>query len=215
MIRVLLVDDNEVFRTGMRTLLSTFADIAVIAEAGSGQDAIAKVESHLPDVALMDLRMPGIDGIGATGEIVRRFPTTRVLVVTTFDEDDLVREALSAGAFGYVLKAMPSEDLADIIRLCSRGYSIFGAETVSFRKARKELTENPRLPTDVVLSDRELDILRLLGHGLRNREIAEELHLSHGTVRNYISLLLTRLRAKHRTELALAAEAILARTKLR
>jgi DNA-binding NarL/FixJ family response regulator len=213
-ISVLMVDDHEMFRTGMRRLLSMFDDIEVVGEATDGREAIAQAERLRPDVVLMDLRMPEIDGIEATREITARFPAMRVLVVTTFDEDDLVTEAIAAGACGYVLKAMPSEDIAHLIRLCARGYQMFGpgvGGAVRLPAPGGSVLE----AAGVRLSEREFEVLRLVGRGFTNREIAEELVLSEGTVRNYVSGLLGRFNAKHRTELALTANAILARIRLR
>jgi DNA-binding NarL/FixJ family response regulator len=214
-VSVLIVDDHEIFRAGLRMVLSTFDDINVVGEAVDGLQAVAQVESLRPEIVLMDLRMPQLDGIGATREITTRF-SSRVLIVSTFDGDEMVAEAIVAGASGYVLKASPPEDIAHVVRLCSRGYSIFGPGTMAFLQSGLMSPQGGAIDEAISrLSERELDILRLIGRGSTNREIAEELSLSDGTVRNYVSNLLSQLSAKHRTELALIANTVLARMKLR
>jgi DNA-binding NarL/FixJ family response regulator len=215
-ISVLVVDDHEIFRAGLRMVLSSFEDIAVVGEAVDGVTAVSQVESLRPAVVLMDLRMPQLDGIGATREIAARFPGTRVLIVSTFDGDEMVAEAVVAGASGYVLKASPPEDIAGVVRLCAKGYSVFGPGTMSFLQKGLLSPDGEAIDEAIArLSERELEVLRLIGRGMTNREIAAALNLSDGTVRNYVSNLLAQLSAKHRTELALVANTLLARMKLR
>ncbi|MBV8748666.1 MAG: response regulator transcription factor [Candidatus Eremiobacteraeota bacterium] len=214
MIGVLLADDHAEFRATMRDLLASFDDIDVLGEAQDGRDAIALAESTAPDVVLMDLKMPDLDGIEATREITQRTQAS-VLVLTTYDDDALVAQAIASGACGYVLKATPSDEIAAVIRLCAKGYMTLGP-SVAARCGRGADDEDARLSRAAgKLSERDLEVLRLVGRGLTNREIASQLGPSEGTVRNYVSGILDTLSARNRTELAAVARIVLGRSQLR
>ena len=207
MIRLLLVDDQAIMREGLRVLLTLEPDFDVIGEAENGQQALAEVELLKPNVVLMDLRMPIMDGIAATQKITQQFPQTKVVVLTTFDEDELVAKALRVGAMGYALKDTPSEDLAEIIRAVYKGYSQFAPGIV--QKAMAQVpSSTPLPPVDLPLgfhglTPREKEILRLLGTGASNREIAQDLYITEGTVRNHVTNILSRLQLRDRTQAAL------------
>lgn len=213
MIRVCIADDQEMFRVGLRGVLAVQSGIEVVGEASDGSKALALVVRLRPDVVLMDLRMPVMDGIAAITEIRRRGVATKSLVLTTFEDTELLNAAIAAGASGYILKGTPVDDIADVIRLVHKGYSPFSAGLV---RALAISTSSSRetLAADVEgLSNRERDIFELLGMGMTNRQIADRLHLSEGTVRNLVSAVLAHLHLSHRTEAALVAN--YARVRLR
>jgi DNA-binding NarL/FixJ family response regulator len=203
-IRVLLVDDQVLFRQGLASLLGLETDLEVVGQAGDGQAAILLANQFQPDVILMDIRMPVCDGIQATQQIHQTHPQIRILVLTTFDEDDLIWDSLRAGAAGYLLKNTPSEQVAAAIRTVHQGHSQLGP-TIAARLFA-QLPAN-RLPEQVKsLSQRELDILKLLANGKSNREIAQHLFLTEGTVKNYITRILQQLQLRDRTQAALWAK---------
>jgi DNA-binding NarL/FixJ family response regulator len=209
MIDVLLVDDQRLLREGLRTLLELHADLRVVGEAADGIEAEQQVERLRPSVVLMDLRMPHRDGVAATARIHDRFPSMHVLVLTTFDDDDLVFHSLEAGACGYLLKDVGSDALADAVRAAARGDSPLQPSIA--RKVLKRLRQ-PTSPAPVAVAvepntftARDRDVLRRLAEGATNREIAFELALTEGTVKNYISALLTKTSLHDRTQLALFA----------
>lgn len=195
--RILIADDQAEFRSGLRDLLSSVPDIDVVAEAANGEEAAIAALRHNPDLTLMDIRMPVLDGIAATLAIRSRNPNARVLVLTTFDEDRLVRESMRAGACGYLLKGTPLEDMLAIFALALRGYTAIGKGV--------HLSGGHRLADGRIerLSAREREILSLIGDGLTNRDIAESLFLTEGTVKNYVTQILGTLGVRHRTEAAL------------
>lgn len=200
------MDDQSFFREGLVSLLSLETDIEVVGQAADGKAAIALTSELQPDVILMDIRMPNCDGVTATHEILRSYPWIRILVLTTFDEEELVWESLKAGAMGYLLKNTPSGQVADAVRTLHRGHSQLGPTI-----APKVFAKIQPLPVTLTLpnlnlSDRELEILKLLGQGKTNREIAKLLHITEGTVRNYISRILTELGVGDRTQAALWAQ---------
>jgi DNA-binding NarL/FixJ family response regulator len=207
-IRVLVVDDQALFREGVVTLLSAHPDVEVVGEAENGRQALEMVARLRPAVVLMDLRMPVLDGVAATREIVQRHPQSRVIVLTTFDDDE-VFDALRAGAAGYLLKDVSSEKLAEAIRVAARGESFLQPSIAS--KVLAELNRRPARPTRAdrallePLSERELEVLRHLARGASNREIAERVYLAEGTVKNYVSSILGKLGAPDRTAAALRA----------
>jgi DNA-binding NarL/FixJ family response regulator len=208
-IRVLIADDQALFREGLRTLLSTRPEIEVIGEAINGEDAIAQVTATQPDVVLMDLRMPIIDGIVATTHIRERWPHIPVLVLTTFDDDASLFGALRAGAAGYLLKDVSSETLVAAVAAAARGEA-FLQSTVTGRVvaafARLMESGGPRAEALVMpLSPREREILALLGTGASNKEIADRLCLAEGTVKNHVTNVLTKLDVRDRTQAALRA----------
>lgn len=207
-ITVALVDDQWLLREGLRTLLELHADIRVVGEAGDGIEAVGLIERLQPRVVLMDLRMPRRDGVETTREVTSRWPNVQVLVLTTFDDDDLVFAALGAGAAGYLLKDVGSDALAEAIRAASRGESPLQPRIAS--KVVGRFRDRGIGILDVghetePLTPRETDILRLLGTGATNREIAGRLGLSDGTVKNYISAILAKTGLRDRTQAAVYA----------
>lgn len=208
-VRVLLVDDQRLIREGLRTLLELHGDIRVVGEAKDGLQAEALIEQLAPQVVLMDLRMPRRDGVEATREIKARWPAVQVLVLTTYDDDDLVFKSIEAGASGYLLKDVGSDALAEAVRAASRGDSPLQPNIA--RKVLARLRENSASPSalnaaaEVAFTERERDILQLLAAGATNREIALRLALSEGTTKNYISGILAKTALHDRTQLALYA----------
>jgi len=196
-------------REGLRTLLELHPDIRVVGEAGDGLEAEAMVARLQPAVVLMDLRMPRRGGVETTAEITAGWPTIQVLVLTTFDDDDLVFQSLAAGASGYLLKDVGSDALADAVRAASRGESPLQPSVARkvLQKLRHEVGPNPAIRTPrewrEPLTNRELDVLALLGTGATNREIADQLGLTEGTVKNYISGVLAKTGVRDRTQAAL------------
>jgi DNA-binding NarL/FixJ family response regulator len=205
MIRILLVDDQDLFRQGLAALLDLEEDLSIVAQANNGQVAIEQASLTQPDVILMDIRMPVCDGVKATQEIHQRFPWMRILVLTTFDEDEYIWQSLQAGASGYLLKSTPSTQLATAIRTLHQGHSQLGPTIAS--KVFAQINQ-PAGSTDVNyrFSDRETEILALLGKGLNNREIAQQLYLTEGTVKNHISRILAEMGMRDRTQVALWAQ---------
>jgi DNA-binding NarL/FixJ family response regulator len=209
-IRLLLVDDQALFREGLSTLLSVWDGLEVVGEAGNGEEAIAVALETQPDVVLMDLRMPVLDGVAATRRLRELLPATRVIVLTTFDDDEHVFDGLRAGAAGYLLKDVSSQRLVEAIQAAARGESFLQPSV-----AAKVLAEFSRLepsqPTGgnnalvEPLSDRELEILRLMADGLSNREIGATLFITEGTVKNHVTNILGKLNVRDRTQAALRA----------
>jgi DNA-binding NarL/FixJ family response regulator len=207
MIRLLLVDDQEMFRQGLASLLALEDDLEVVGQAGDGSIAITLAEQLQPDVILMDMQMPICDGVIATREIHQRFPWIRVLVLTTFDRDEYIWQSLQAGALGYILKNTPSKQVAAAIRTLNQGYSQLGPTIAP--KLFAQLNSKPLTPSTECqhrFNDRELEILQLLGQGKTNQEIAQILHLAHGTVKNIISRILSEMGVSDRTQAALWAK---------
>jgi DNA-binding NarL/FixJ family response regulator len=206
-IGVLLVDDQRLLREGLRTLLALHADLRVVGEASDGVEAEAQVERLRPSVVLMDLRMPRRDGVSATARLVRRFPATRVLVLTTFDDDELVFRSLEAGACGYLLKDVGSDVLADAVRAAARGESPLQPSVARkiLAQLRQSVPPEAPLAPGESFTTRDRDVLRHLAEGATNREIADDLSLTEGTVKNYISALLAKTALHDRTQLALYA----------
>jgi DNA-binding NarL/FixJ family response regulator len=204
MIRLMLADDQTIFRQGLARLLSLEPDMEILAEAMDGQAAIALAEQHQPDVILMDMRMPHVDGVEATREIHQRFPWIRILVLSTFDEDDYIQDSLRAGALGYLLKSTPSPQLAAAIRTVYQGYGHLGP-TIAPKVFTQDYRTTPTEDYQHLFTNRELDILHLLRQGHTNREMADALHLSIGTVKNHLTRILSQLGVRDRTQAALWA----------
>ncbi len=213
-VRVLLVDDQALFREALATLLGVRTDIDVVGEAGNGDEALRAASDLRPDVVLMDLRMPVLDGIAATRRLRVEQPDVRVIALTTFDEDDEVFAALRAGAVGYLLKDVSSARLVEAILAAARDESVLqpsvAAKVVARFAQLPADTDAPPLrprpqPLVVPLSDRELDVMRLLAGGRTNREIAAALFLAEGTVKNHVTNVLAKLGARDRTQAALRA----------
>jgi len=208
-IRVLLVDDQKLMRQGLRVLLELEPDVRVVAEAADGSDALSAYEAHRPDVVLMDVRMPNVDGVEATWRLRERWPEARVIILTTFDDDEYVFEGLRAGALGYLLKDVSGAELAEAVRTIAADGALIEPSV-----ARRVLAEFARLapPARTLdqgllepLTERELDVLRLIARGLSNREIASQLHLAEGTIKNRVTSILDKLDARDRTQAALRA----------
>ncbi len=206
MIRLILVDDQNLIRRGLRALLSTDPDLEIIGEGENGQEAIDLVGTLQPDIVLMDIRMPIMDGVVSTREICQRFPQAKVLVLTTFDDTEYVSQALQAGASGYLLKDTPFEELTQAIRLVHKGYTQIGPGLAS-----KILTQ-PSPQTTLPISDgweqltpRETEIIQLIAQGASNREIAQALFIAEKTVKNRITNILSQLDLRDRTQLAIVA----------
>jgi DNA-binding NarL/FixJ family response regulator len=212
-VRVLLVDDQALFREALATLLATHDDIEVVGEAGNGDEALRRAAELAPDVALMDLRMPVLDGVAAARRLRVEQPGVRVIALTTFDDDEDVFAALRAGAVGYLLKDVSSERLVEAVLAASRGESVLqpsvAAKVVARFAQLPDASPVPRpQPLVVPLSDRELEVLRLLADGHRNREIADTLFLAEGTVKNHVTNVLAKLGARDRTQAALHARTL-------
>ncbi|RKN47751.1 response regulator transcription factor [Micromonospora endolithica] len=205
MIRVLLVDDQHLIRAGLRMLCDAQSDIEVVGEADNGREAISLAARLVPDVVVMDLRMPGVDGITATSRILADRPATRVLVLTTFGDDDHLYPALTAGACGFLLKDAPPADLLDGVRRAAVGDSPFSQEVLRrlVRRAVHARSEAPRRAAG--LTGREQDVLDLVAQGLSNTEIADRLHIGVTTVKTHITSLMAKTDSPNRVRLALFA----------
>jgi DNA-binding NarL/FixJ family response regulator len=206
MTRVVIVDDQEMVRTGLGMVLESEADLEVVGEAGDGEQAVRVVSRERPDVVLMDVRMPGTDGIEATRRITEAHPEVAVIMLTTFDLDEYVYGALRAGASGFLLKDAPADDLVAAIRVVARGEALL-APSITKRliaefAARRETTAPPGLDS---LTEREVEVLRLVARGMTNAEIATELFLGETTVKTHVSRLLTKLGLRDRVQLVVTA----------
>jgi DNA-binding NarL/FixJ family response regulator len=209
-IRVLLVDDQALFREGLETLLSVHKDIQVVGQASNGQEALEVASRIHPDVVLMDVRMPLLDGVRATRLLKETLPQCRVIVLTTFDDDEYIFDALRTGAVGYLLKDVASTQLVEAIRAASRGESILEPSV-----AAKVIAEFTRVSSMVPpvqieglvepLSEREQEILALIARGSSNKEIASQLFIAEGTVKNHVTHILGKLGVRDRTQAALKA----------
>lgn len=214
MIKIVLVDDQVLIREGLRILLPLQGNLEIVGEASNGNEAIAVVLQTQPDVVLMDVRMPLLDGVAATRALRELAPQCRILLLTTFDDNEYVFEGLRAGAAGYLLKDTPSDKLAEAIRTVARGDSFLqpsiAAKVVAEFARLSALPPKPQaMPTSPALveplSERELAILRYLSRGDSNKEIATALYLSEGTVKNHITNILGKLGVRDRTQAALVA----------
>lgn len=205
MIRVLLVDDQRLIRAGLRMLCDAQPDIEVVGEVGEGRAAVETAARLVPDVIVMDLRMPGVDGITATSRIVSSRPSARVLVLTTFGDDDHLYPALQAGACGFLLKDAPPEELLHGIRQAAAGESPFSQDVLR-RLVRRAVDARPE-PRPAVdgLTAREREVLGLVGEGLSNAEIAERMHIGITTVKTHVTALMTKTGSPNRVRLALLA----------
>ncbi|MCK5890541.1 response regulator transcription factor [Aeromicrobium sp.] len=205
MTTVLLVDDQDLIRTGFTMILDAEDDIDVVGEARDGAEALQQVATLRPDVVLMDVQMPGVDGIEATRSIVEAHPDTRVVILTTFDDDQYLFDALNAGASGFLLKNCPADDLVNAIRLAAGGHSLLAPEVterVIARSARGARTADPRLDQ---LTERERDVLVAMAQGLSNAEIAASLFVSPATVKSHVSHVLAKLDARDRVQAVIRA----------
>jgi DNA-binding NarL/FixJ family response regulator len=209
-LRLMLVDDQSLFREALRTLLALQADFEIVAEAENGERALELARKHKPDVVLMDLRMPVMGGVESTRRMAQVAPGTRVVVLTTFDEDEEIFEAMRAGALGYLLKACSAEKLCESVRAAAKGATVL--EPAVAAKMMAEVNrlsardgKKPAQPLADPLSDRELAVLRLLADGCSNKEIGSRLNITEGTVKNHMTNVLGKLGVLDRTQAALRA----------
>lgn len=209
MIRVLLVDDQAMVRVGFRMIIETEVDLSVVGEAADGREAVDLVERARPDVVLMDVRMPRMDGLEATAIITARPEPPRVLMLTTFDAEDHVYTALRAGASGFLLKDAPAEQLIDAIRVIHRGDALLAPSVT--RMLIAEVARRPTVDAATAapgldeLTDRELEVLRLVARGRSNAEIAEALYLGEATVKTHVGRILAKLELRDRVQAVVAA----------
>ena len=204
--KVLICDDQAIIREGIELLLRLENDIEVVGTAANGHEGIQMAEQHQPDLVLMDLKMPEMNGIEATQRLSRQFPEMKVLVLTTFDEDEWLFDALRAGAAGYLLKDTPRADLVKAIRGTVAGKT-YVDPAVAGRIVEQAIDQADQPPTQITerLTEREIVVLRLLAAGNSNQEIARQLHITKGTVRNHISAIFRKLEVNDRTQAALIA----------
>jgi NarL family two-component system response regulator LiaR len=204
-ITVLLVDDHEMVRRGVRAFLETQPDITVVAEAGSGEEAVRLATEHAPDVALMDLIMPGMDGVEATRRLTTRSPRTSVVMLTSYHDDEHVFPAIRAGALSYVLKEIGPGELADAVRKAAAGEAVLHPRVAArvVRELHGARRDEPNAFRE--LSDRELEVLKLIADGLNNAEIAGRLYVSEKTVKSHVSNILGKLHLADRTQAAVYA----------
>jgi len=201
--RIILVDDHEVVRLGLKSLLERHPQFEVIGEAGNAKEALEIVERMLPDVVLMDIRLPGTSGIEVCEEIIKKFPEIRVIMLTSYAEDDMLFSAIRAGASGYVLKQIGAEDLMKAIEAVGRGEALLDPAVTQrvFQEVRRAVKEEESSAFST-LSQQEKHVLLLVSEGRTNREIAKALFLGEGTVRNYVSSILSKLGVSNRAEAA-------------
>ncbi|HTP01043.1 MAG TPA: response regulator transcription factor [Anaerolineales bacterium] len=201
--RIVLVDDHEVVRLGLKSLLERHPQFDVVGEAGSAREAVEQVAALKPEVVLMDIRLPGTSGIEACEEIVNKFPGTRVIMLTSYADDEMLFSAIRAGASGYLLKQIGSEDLVKALEAVSRGEALLDPAVTQrvFQEVRRAVKEE-EASAFAHLSQQEKHVLLLVSEGKTNREIAKSLFLGEGTVRNYVSSILSKLGVNNRAEAA-------------
>lgn len=211
-IKIMIVDDQRLMREGLRTILDLEQDMTVVSLAENGKDALDKIPNAQPDVVLMDIRMPVMDGVECTGIMKQQHPNIKVLILTTFDDDEFIIDALKNGAVGYILKDLSSEKLVTAIRDAYNGNSIMQPEIAAklishitgVSRDNAHSSESSEMQKEE-LTDREKDVLKLVGKGMSNTEIAKKLYISEGTVKNYISSLYDKLDINERNKLMLYA----------
>lgn len=201
--RILLVDDHEVVRVGLRALLEKHPDFEVVAEAGTSKEAVEKTRAYKPDVVVMDIRLRGGSGIEATQTIVGEFPDAKVIMLTSYAEDEMLFAAIRAGAAGYVLKQIGGDELVRAIEAVGRGEALLDPAVTQrvFQEVRKAAREE-EASAFADLTEQEMHVLQLVSEGRTNRQIAEMLYLGEGTVRNYVSSILSKLNVRNRAEAA-------------
>lgn len=199
--KVLVVDDDALIRDSMKMLLELEDDFQVTGTASDGQEAFLLCQQEKPDIVLMDIRMPVMDGVLGTRLIKQHFPDVRVVILTTFKDVDYIKEALKNGAEGYILKSQPADSIIESIRIVAKGNIVLEKEVA--QSISSLFQEEQKEKVDYDLTQRELDILQLVGDGLSNKEISAKLYLSEGTVRNYVTTLLEKFHLRDRTQLAI------------
>lgn len=208
-IKVFIVDDQQLVRDGIKALLEIKDDFDIIGTASDGQQAMEILQKTRADVVLMDIRMPGMGGIEATRQIRQMNKNVRIIMLTTFNNDDYIVKAIKAGANGYLLKDIPKDDLAEAIRLAYRGVSQFSSDTIGMLVERNLLRDTDVSPEPeeeiALLNEKEYEILCMIAEGYSNREIAEELFFTEGTVKNYVSKILNTLHLRDRVQAAIYA----------
>lgn len=207
MIKVAIVDDQEVVRQGISNLLRFQPDLEIVGEAADGLQAVVMAHKYKPHVMLMDIRMPVMSGIEATSKILDADENIKVLILTTFDDDELIVDALKAGASGYLLKDTPSEQIAAAVRSVNAGNTLLGpAAALKMRDVMTSLKASQKLDVRKLLTNREIEILVLIGQGKNNTEISATLHITEGTVKNHISRIFAQINARDRIQAALMAQ---------
>ena len=208
MIKILIVDDQTIIRHGLKSLLELQPDLTVIGDAANGKEAIAEIDirqsSQLPDVVLLDVRMPIMDGVATTKELNQNYPQIKILILTTFDDDEYISQAMNYGAKGYLLKDSPPEDLAMAIRVVNKGHTYMGSGLL------EKILPQPSAPKSNIdvaqklaeLSPREREVIDLIAQGANNREIATKLYISEKTVKNHVTSILSKLSLRDRTQAA-------------
>lgn len=202
-IKLMIADDHKLFREGIKALLAITDDIEIIGEAEDGETALKQVRELEPDVLLMDINMPGLNGIRVTEQIMEKYPQTRIIMLTMLEDDASIFHAMRAGARGYLLKGADPEEVLSVIRAVAEGQALFGpAIAARLMNYFKELGAKPTVPGTPFpeLTERELEILRLISQGLNNQEIAQKLVLSHKTIRNHITSIFSKLQVADRAQ---------------
>ena len=213
MIDILIIDDQTIIRHGLKSLLELQPDLTVIGDAENGELGIKKIEawqakSQLPDVVLLDVRMPVMDGVATTKELTQQYPQIKILILTTFDDDEYISQAMNYGAKGYLLKDSPPEDLAMAIRVVNKGHTYMGSgllEKILHQSSSPQSATPSKTAKFVELSPRETEVLNLIAQGGNNREIATKLYISEKTVKNHVTSILSKLDLRDRTQAALFA----------
>ncbi|MEV4611570.1 response regulator transcription factor [Kitasatospora sp. NPDC049258] len=209
-VKVFLLDDHEVVRRGVHDLLDAESDLTVVGEAGTVEQAIARVPALRPDVAILDMRLPDGDGVTVCRELRSRMPDLACLILTSFDDEEALLDSIMAGAAGYVLKQISGTDLVSAVRTVASGQSMLDPGATTRLMARLRGDSTPQAPAFPELTDREREILALIGEGLTNRQIGERLYLAEKTVKNHISRLLAKLGVERRVQAAVIATQALA-----
>jgi len=204
-VRLLIADDHEIVRKGLRALLETRAEVEVVGEAANGREALSKAAQYRPDLILLDLVMPGKDGLEVIKEIKNNFPSVKILVLTSYSEEEKLAQALKEGVLGYLLKDSSPEELLEAIKEVSQGKTHLSPE-LAFRVVRLMTGKTTPLSNSEFLTKRELEVLNLLAQGLSDREIAQRLFISPRTVGTHVSNILTKLGVKNRTQAVLLAQ---------
>lgn len=200
--KVLIVDDDALIRDSLKIIISMEADMEVVGVASNAQESLELCRQYQPDIVLMDIRMPIMDGVLGTKLIKSQFSNIKVIILTTFKDDEYIKEAIKNGASGYMLKNQSSDNIIDSLRAVHKGSIVLEKEVAKSLTSMLKDNGNVKL-RDLNITEREIDVLKLIGEGLSNKEISERLYLSEGTVRNYVTMLLEKLSLRDRTQLAI------------